>query len=201
MNIQSQTYGNSARVPPNNPVNSATISTVPSSRGASQSLNPGVTAALISAAASQAAAAYPQVVSIGYGVITDATGNVNAGIGMLSKTPQQLEAAGILKPGAGALVTGLVQLGMNVQSAMTNNLFTGVPGAENLNAFIKNTSAQTAAHLVNLQQAQTALTMAGVMIGTEGPDAIAGIINSAAHVGVNATITFLQNNSDIKSSL
>lgn len=196
-----QTYSDSSKLPPNNPVTAATVSTVPSLGGVSNSLNPGVTASLIGAAASQAATTYPNVISTGTDIITDASGNVNAAIGVLGKTPQQLEAAGILKPGSSALVTGLVQQGMNVESAMTNNLFTGMPGAENLKAYVNNISAQASAQIVNLQQAQTAMTMAGAIIGTEGPDAISGIINAASQVGVKSTIEFLQNNSIRKGLL
>ena len=188
-----QTYEDSARLPPNNPVNYATLNTMPNLGAVSVSLNPGITAGLIGATATQAAAIYPNVVSSGYGVITDANGNVNVGIGILAKTPQQLEAAGILKPGAAALVTGLVQRGMNVEAAMTTNLFTGVPGAENLQAYINNVSAQAQAQIVNFQQAQTAMTMVGAVRGNEAPTAISGIINSASQVGIKATVQFLQN--------
>ena len=198
---QSQTYSNSSKLPPNNPVTTSTASTVPAVGTVSQSLNAGVTAAMIAGSAAQASAAFPNVVATGTGVITDASGKVNALIGILGKTPQQLEAAGILKPGAASLVTGLVQQGMNVESAMTNNLFTGVTGAENLKALINNTSAQTAAHIINFQQAQTAMTMAGAIEGNEPPGAIAGIVNAASYVGVKSTIAFLQNSSNIRGSI
>lgn len=197
----SQTYKNSARLPPANPVSAATASTVPACGTVSNSLNAGVTTAMIGGAAAQAAAAYPTVVTTGTGIITDASGNINVGIGILAKTPQQLEAAGILKPGAAALVTGLIQRGVNVKSAMTNNLFTGVPGAENLQAYIKNTVAQARAQKINFQQAQTAMTMAGAMTGTEEPSIVAGIINAAAHVGVKSTVAFLQNSTTSDSTL
>lgn len=198
---QSDTYSNSARLPPTNSVTAATAATIPAVGTVSRSLNPGVTATLVGGAAAHAAAAYPSVVATGYGVIIDSSGNVNAGIGILALTPQQLEAAGILKSGAASLVTGLVQQGMNVVSAMTNNLFTGVYGAENLTALINNTSAQTAAQVINFQQAQTAMTLAGAMVGTESPSTVAGIINAASQVGVAATVAFLQNSSNIGGSL
>lgn len=198
---QSDTYSNSARLPPTNSVTAATAATIPAVGTVSRSLNPGVTATMVGGSAAQAAAAYPSVVATGYGVIIDSSGNVNAGIGILALTPQQLEAAGILKSGAASLVTGLVQQGMNVVSAMTNNLFTGVYGAENLTALINNTSAQTAAQVINFQQAQTAMTLAGAMVGTESPSTVAGIINAASQVGVAATVAFLQNSSNIGDSL
>ena len=198
---QSDTYSNSARLPPTNPVTAATAATIPAVGTVSRSLNPGVTATMVGGSAAQAAAAYPSVVATGYGVIIDSSGNINAGIGILALTPQQLEAAGILKSGSASLITGLVQQGMNVVSAMTNNLFTGVNGAENLTALINNTSAQTAAQVINFQQAQTAMTLAGAMVGTESPSTVAGIINAASQVGVAATVAFLQNSSNIGGSL
>lgn len=196
-NNQSQTYANSARLPPPNPVTAATAATVPAIGTISKSLNAGVTAAMIGGTAAQAAAAYPEVVSNGTGIITDAAGNVNAGIGILAKTPQQLEAAGILKPGAASLVTGLIQRGMSIESAMTNNLFTGVSGAENLQALINNTSAQAEAQIINFQQAQSAMMMTGAIVGNEAPGAIAGIVNAAAYVGLKSTVAFLQNSTNI----
>lgn len=201
MNSQSQTYSNSAKLPPTNSVSAATMSTVPAVGTISPSLNAGVTAAMIGAAASQAAAAYPSIVVTGVGVAVDPSGQLNAIIGILGKTPQQLEAAGILKPGAAALVTGLVQQGKTVEAAMTNSLFTGVPGAENLQAYIKNIPAQAKVQLINFQQAQTAMTMVGAITGTEGPDAISGIINAASHVGIKSTVAFLQNTSSIKGAV
>jgi hypothetical protein len=196
-NNQSQTYDNSARLPPPNPVTAATAVTVPAIGTISKSLNAGVTAAMIGGTAAQAAAAYPEVVSNGTGIIVDAAGNVNAGIGILAKTPQQLEAAGILKPGAASLVSGLVQRGMSIESAMTNNLFTGVSGAENLQALINNTSAQAEAQIINFQQAQSAMMMTGAIVGNEAPGAIAGIVNAAAYVGLKSTVAFLQNSTNI----
>ena len=54
---QSQTYANSTRLPPNNPVTAATSATVPAIGTISKSLNAGVTAAMIGGTAAQAAAA------------------------------------------------------------------------------------------------------------------------------------------------
>lgn len=196
---ENQTYSNSVNLPPINRVTTATASTIPAIGTVSTSLNPGVTSTLIGGAASQAAAAFPAVTATGTGVITDATGTVNAGIGILGKTPQQLEAAGILKPGSAALVTGLVQRGMTVESAMTNNLFTGAPGAENLKSFVNNKAAQSAVQIINFQQAQTAMTMVGAISGKEAPGVISGIINAASQVGVKSTVEFLQQSASTMS--
>jgi len=197
--LDNQNYASAAKLPPSNPVSPATLSTVPAVGTISASMNPGVSAGMIGAAASQAAGAHPSVSRLGSGVITDATGTLNAGIGILAKTPKQLEAAGILKPGAAALVTGLVQRGMSVKKAMTPNLFTGLPGAENLPSFVKNIPAQSLAQVVNLQQAQSAMMMTGAISGKEQPGLVAGIINSAAQVGVKATSAFLQTSVNVSS--
>jgi hypothetical protein len=197
--LDNQNYSNAAKLPPAHPVSPATLSTVPAVGTISASMNPGVSAGMIGAAASQAAGAYPSVSQLGSGVITDPTGTINAGVGILAKTPKQLEAAGILKPGAAALITGLVQRGMDVKKAMTPNLFTGLPGAENLPSFVNNIPAQSLSQVVNLQQAQSAMMMTGAISGKEQPGLVAGIINSAAQVGAKATSAFLQTSVNVRS--
>lgn len=198
--LDNQNYTNAVKLPPPNPVSPATLSTVPGVGTVSNSINPGVSASMIGAAASQAAGTYLLATKLGSSVITDQVGKINAGIGILGKTPQQMEAAGILKPGAAALITGLVQRGKSVKSAMTNNLFTGKPGAENLKSFVNNVPAQAACQIVNLQQAQTAMMMTGAISGKEQPGLIAGIVNSATQVGVKATSAFLQSTVNVNSN-
>jgi len=198
--LGSQDYTNAVKLPPPNPVSPATLSTVPAVGTVSASMNPGVSAGMIGAAASQAAGAFPSVPGLGSAVITDPTGTITAGVGMLAKTPKQMEAAGILKPGSAALITGLIQQGMPVKAAMTNNLFTGLPGAETLKTFVNNIPAQAACQIVNLQQAQTAMMMTGAISGKEQPGLVAGIINSAAQVGVKATSAFLQSTVNVQSA-
>lgn len=178
---------------PNTPVSSSIAATVPPVTPISQSLDKNVTATMIASTSGAAAVKTPDVVTTGSGVITDKTGNLNAAVGSFAMTPQQMETAGVIKPGAAALVTGLVQNGSNVPAAMTNNLFTGVPGAQNLGAFKQNISSQVDAQIQNFQQAQTGLTKAGAITGNETPQSIAGVVNAASQVGVPATATFIQN--------
>ncbi len=177
---------------PANPVSTATLTTVPGAGAASSALTAGTTAGLVGAAASQAAGAAAEAVNTGTSVITDAAGKVNAAVGSLAMTPQQMEAA-VLKPGAADLVTGLVQNGSNVTAAMTQNLFKGTPGAENLAAFTNNMSAQVDATKVNIQGAQTALTNIGAMTGSEAAGSVAGMVSAAASVGVGQTADFIKN--------
>jgi len=187
------TNNTTASTPPN-PVTPAVASTAPSSTPAtSAALDKGVTASMVSGVAAGAAANAASVVSSGTGIVNDAKGSLNAAVGSLAMTPQQMEAAGVLKPGASALVTSLVQSGSNVQSAMTTNLFTGAPGAENLSAFVNNTGAQVNAQVANFQKAQSGLTQAGVITGNEAPTAIAGLVTAASQVGLKETTDFVKN--------
>ena len=182
-----------------NPVSTSTLSTVPAAGAASDALTSGTTSGLVGAAASQAAGTAADVVATGTGVITDAAGQVNAAVGKFAMTPQQMEAA-VLKPGAASLVTGLVQNGSNVTAAMTQNLFTGAPGAENLGAFTNNLNAQVGAQVQNLQQAQTALTNVGAITGSESAGSVAGLVSAASQVGVSATTDFIKNSASSATS-
>jgi hypothetical protein len=173
--------------------NSALTSTVPPVPAVSESLDTNVSSAMVSAAAVAASEVAPEVVASGTGVVADATGEVNAAVGKMAMTPQQMEAAMVIKPGSAALATSLVQGGANVATAMPASIFTGKPGAENLDAFVENTGAQVVAKAATLQQAQTALTTAGVITGKEAPGAIAGLVNAAATVGVAPTVDFIKN--------
>ena len=177
---------------PANPSSASTLSTVPGSGSASNALTPATTAGLVGSAASQAAGTAAEAVNTGTSVITDAAGKVNAAVGALAMTPQQMEAA-VLKPGAADLVTGLIQNGSNVTAAMTQNLFTGAPGAENLAAFTNNLTAQVSAKVDTFKQAQTALTNVGAITGSESAGSIAGLVSAASSVGVSATTDFIKN--------
>jgi hypothetical protein len=172
----------------------AVSSTVPGSNKLSDAINPGVASALVSSAAVGAAASAASVVNGGSGVVSGLTGQLNAAVGSLALSPDQMSS--VLKPGAASLVTGLVQGGASVQSALTDNLFKGAPGAENLSSFIQNTGAQIGAQVDNFQKAQTGLTNAGLITGNESAGAIAGLVNAAATVGLKNTTAFIKNSAN-----
>jgi len=170
------------------PATPATIATVPPVTAASGTMDSNTTGAMVSASATTVAEGpASRAIQAGAGVVSSSQGPV-AAVGALAQTPAQLESAGILKPGSATLVNSLVQGGSNVQAAMTNNLFTGVPGAENLKALTSNIPAQVNAKVTTFQQAQTALTGAGVITGKESPVATAGLIMAGASAGVGATL-------------
>ena len=176
-----------------NPVSTATASTVPAVGLVSGAVDGSVTATMVGGVAAQAAGAASDVVSKGTGIITDATGQLTAAVGSLAQTPSQLEVAGIIKPGASTLINGLVQGGANVQSAMTNTLFTGAPGAENLTTIATNVKAQVGAQIANFSSAQSALTQSGIITGNEAAGAVAGLVNATSQVGIGAVKDFVQN--------
>jgi hypothetical protein len=178
---------------PEVPTAPALIATVPGASAASSALDASTTASLVGAAASTASATAASVVKAGTGTITDATGKLTAAVGSLAQTPQQLETAGILKPGAASVVNGLVQAGKSVTDAMTSNLFTGKPGAQSLTALVNNTKAQVGSVISNIQSAQAGLTQTGVITGKESPTQIAGLVSAAASSGVKAVTDFVNN--------
>jgi hypothetical protein len=170
------------------PVTPSTTSSIPNVGAASSSIDKGTTNAVLGQLrtdASQGAAAIAQ--NVGAAVIPTAQG-AQAVVGQFAQTPTQLEAAGVLKQGAATLVNNLVASGSTVTSAMTDNLFTGKPGAANLNQIATNVVSQAEAAVTNIQQSQTALTNAGVMTGKESNQQVSGVIMSGVQNGINKTI-------------
>jgi hypothetical protein len=129
--------------------------------------------------------------ALGASVVQTATGKF-AAVGKLAQSPQQMEAAGILKPGSAVLINSLVSQGKTVEEAMTDNLFTGMPGAENLQAYIASTTSQVKTQVSTFQQAQTQLTQSGVMTGNESSGSVAGIITATATAGLANTVNFIK---------
>jgi phage-related protein len=182
-----------ASTAPGNPVTVAGAATMPPVNPISSALDKNTTAAMVGAVAKNAALGpAAAAVQAGSGVISTAQGAI-ASVGALGLNPNQLQSGGVLKPGAATLVNSLVQQGANVTTAMTNNLFTGKAGAENLNSLVQNTTAQVATQVANFQQSQTALTNAGLMTGKESSGSVAGLVMSGATAGVSSTVNAIKN--------
>ena len=175
------------------PVTATVASTVPQSAAISKALDKNTTGTMVGqistlAATGPAAAA----VKLGAGVVETATGKI-ASVGQLAQSPEQMEQAGILKPGSAALIAKLISEGKTIEEAMTDNLFTGMPGAENLQAYKASTTAQVGAQVVTLQKAQASLTQNGLITGKESGTQIAGLVMSAATAGISNTVNFVKN--------
>jgi len=175
-------------------VSPAVVSTIPNTGQISSAVDKNTTAAIVgqSAVLAQTGIAADVIKQTGAGVVQTAQGAV-AAIGKMAQTPAQLEAAGIIKPGASQLVDTLVAGGKTVEQAMTNNLFTGKAGAETLNAYVTNPVAQVQAQVSNLQQAQAQLTQAGIITGTESGTQLGGLLLATATAGITNVTNFVKN--------
>ena len=175
-------------------VTPAVVSTIPNTGQISAAVDKNTTAAIIgqSAVLAQTGIAADVIKQTGAGVVQTAQGAV-AAIGKMAQSPAQLEAAGVLKPGASQLVDTLVAGGKTVEQAMTNNLFTGKSGAETLNAYVTNPVAQVQTQVANLQQAQVQLTQAGIITGNESGTQLGGLLLATATAGISNVTGFVKN--------
>jgi hypothetical protein len=171
-----------------NPVATASTATAPSVPAASAALNAKATQS-ITAAVAQSAATGPlkDAVTKGTAIAQTAAGTT-VGVGKFALTPEQLDKAGTLKPGSGALVANLAATTGNVATSMTTNLFTGKPGAQNLQVLVNNVPAQSAALATNISQAQSKLQNAGALTGNETASQVGGMVMSAAKNGLSDTL-------------
>jgi len=178
--------------PVDNPVKVSVAATVPSSAAVSSELDKNTTGAMVAQMSTLAGTGVAaDAVKLGAGVVKTATGDV-ASVGKLAQSPEQMEQAGILKPGSAALIAKLVAQGKTVEQAMTSNLFTGMPGAENLQEYIRNSKAQVDATVVNLGTAQKALINSGAVPPNLASTQLAGLVMSAATTGVANTLNFMK---------
>jgi hypothetical protein len=188
---------NNTTTTPTAPVSASVASTVPVTGAISGALDKNATTAMVGQVAT-IAQSVPNVAAAiknGAGVVTStingAVQNI-AAIGKMAQSPQQLEAAGVLKAGAGVLVSNLVQGGKTVQQALTSNMFAGKPGAENLTNYLNNPTAQVATQVANFQQSQAQLTQAGLITGKESAGQLAGIVTAGALAGPAAAVNAIK---------
>jgi hypothetical protein len=173
------------------PVTAPVIASQPDTPPVSDSIDKTATSSLLGTM-QQTVATDPNLAlaaSTGSTVVNDENGVPQLVIGQYGQTPDQLEAAGILKPGSAQLVNSSIASGMDVDTAMPPNLFTGEQGITSLDSYINNPTAQASVSVTALQQSQTQLTNAGVITGQEDPSQISGVVLSGATVGVPQTIS------------
>ncbi len=188
---------NNAATTPSTPVSQSVAATVPVPSAVSAALDKNTTGAMVGQVATiaQTVPNVAEAIKGGAGVVTNTVNGVVqkvAVVGKMAQTPQQMEAAGVLKVGSAALVNNLVQVGKSLGQALTPNLFTGKPGAENLTNYINNVGAQVQTQVSNFQQAQTQLTQAGIITGKESPGQLAGIVTAGAAAGVQSTVNAIK---------
>lgn len=177
---------------PTNPTTPALSSTAPPVPPVSKSIDKGTATAMVSQTAVSAASGPAKAaVEAGQGVVDTPQGKV-AAVGPLAQSPEQMESAGILKPGSAALIKSLIQSGKTLEEAMTPNLFTGKVGADSLGAYANNLVAQIDTQVEGFKIAQSNLINSGVITGKESGTQLAGVVMSAATVGIPQTIGFIQ---------
>jgi hypothetical protein len=179
---------------PSVPVSAAAAATVPTTAPVSPAIGTGETKALIGAISTNvASSAAATAAAAGGGLVRTAQGTIPV-IGSLGLTPQQLQNDGTTKPGSAALSMALAQdAGATLAKALPNAVFTGKAGAENLQAVASSVSTQAQIAVSGLQQANAALTQAGVISGTESGASAAGLVLSASTAGVASTINAVKN--------
>jgi hypothetical protein len=182
----------SAPPAPDNTTSPALAATVPAAPAASPTLDKANTTTLVSqmsvnAATGPAADAVKEGAKV---VQTDA--GPTAAVGKLGMTPQQMEEAGNLKPGAGAAVSAAIASGKSMEQALTPNLFTGKDGVNNTSDFVKSTTAQVGAASSLLAKGESMLKQTGLLSGKESPTQSGGLIMAAATSGIKATMDFVK---------
>lgn len=174
------------------PPNAAQTSTIPVVPPVSASIDSQSTSAVLGSMA-QNAALGPSARAVLTGAAPIIQNGVPvAQIGSFAQTPQQLQQAGILKPGSAGVINSLVAGGTSIQRAMTPNMFTGRMGVTNLGGFVNNPVAQAMSVVNNLQLGQRALTTAGLITGKESPTQIAGMVMSSVTQGLRATTNIVR---------
>jgi len=174
-------------------VQPATTASAPPVTAASPALSKQTTQALTGQIATDAAnGPLAQAVTQGTTVAKTAAGT-QVGVGTFAQTAEQLQTSNVLKPGSAPLVNALAAATGNVKAAMTNNLFTGQPGAENLQSLVNNVQAQTESVVKNIQSAQNQLQNTGLITGSESATQLGGMVMSAAKNGVDATLSAVKN--------
>ena len=179
---------------PTNPVKTAVAATAPASATAvSKAIDGPTTAAMITQVSTMAATGpAAAAVKLGAGIV-DTGSMCKVAVGAMAADASKLVADGTLKPGADTLINGITKATSDVNKLLTPNLFTGASGKENLGALVNNVSAQAAGVVSGLQQAQSALTAAGVITGKEAGNAIAGPVMAAYVAGPSAAIDAIKN--------
>lgn len=174
------------------PVPTGAVASAPQVKGVSSAVDTKTTQALAATAAVDAkTGALSEVTSKGAAVVNTANGVVAAAGAAIPQTAQQLEQAGVIKPGSAPLVNSIAESTGNVKAALPNSVFT----TGNLNSYATSAQAQTASLANNLQVAQTGLQNAGVITGAETPTQVSGLVYSAAQNGLGTTIDAVKSSS------
>jgi hypothetical protein len=181
---------------PKTPTSPSITATVPNTQAASPTMNKATTSALVSQkAVDSASGPAADVVAKGAGVVTT-DGQSVATVGATGLNPNQLEEAGHIKPGSAAMVNGLISQGAPIEQALSKNVWTGKDGIRSLSQFTGDVGAQVNATVDVFGKAESALKSLGAISGKESSIQTAGLVLSAATVGIDKTLNFLKSSGD-----
>jgi hypothetical protein len=175
------------------PVQGSTVSSAPAVNAVSNALDKNTTGALLGQMATDASKGPLAAAQTAGAAVAETAEGIKLGVGQFASTPQQLEQAGTIKPGAADLAESLAAKTGKATTALQQNLFTGQSGAQNLTQLQNNPEAQANVAVNTLQKAQTQLTQTGVMTGQEAPQQVAGMVYAAATQGVDKVVGTVQN--------
>lgn len=129
------------------------------------------------------------------------------GVGSYGLTPQQLEQAGLIKPGISQLISQDPANTVSILNSATS--WTGKNGAENLDALLSNEKLQSAVTQTSLTSAFSQLNQLGVVNGNtvstvlntvstvntlaDSAKVLGAVVNNASTFGVKETVDWLSN--------
>lgn len=173
--------------------NSSLASTVPNIPAVSNQLDKTTTSAMVSQMAVTAATGpLGPAVAAGAGIFTDAEGKTTPVIGSLGLNATQMVEAGILKPGSDVIVNAALQSGKSLEEAIPSNLFTGKNGIKTLNHYLNSQSAQAKSGADLLASSELGLKAKGIITGNESGTQTAGLVMSAAGLGLKPTLDYMK---------
>ena len=118
------------------------------------------------------------------------------GLGTYGLSADQLQSAGLIKPGTAELIN---QDPANLVSTLSSpTVWTGVGGADNLDSVLSNPTLQNAAQQSTLTSSYNDLSDLGVVSTTtnnliDSNTDLGAVVNNAANYGVGATTSWLKN--------
>lgn len=118
------------------------------------------------------------------------------GLGTYGLTPDQLQQAGLIKPGTAELINQDPANTVSILSSPT--VWTGVGGADSLDSVLANPTLQSAAQQSTLASSYNNLSELGVISATtnnlfSSTTDLGAVVNNAANYGIGATTAWLNN--------
>lgn len=116
--------------------------------------------------------------------------SIDKGIGRFGLSPDQLEAAGYLKPGT---VSTFLQNPADLQSVLASpSVWTGKSDVVNLGGLLADPKLQAVTQNEIMVSSLQGLRQAGVLTGTESPAQLAPFVQVASRFGVDNTVDWVQ---------